>query len=55
MSDKPRPPTSTALRAGVAIAVDVLIARIEELEKENAYLKKENRELWEAEDERQTA
>jgi cell division protein FtsB len=36
-----------SLRAGVAIEVDAMVERIEDLEAEVAHLKKENASLWE--------
>lgn len=38
--------STTSLRAGVAMAVDRLVLRIEELETENDRLTAENRSLW---------
>jgi cell division protein FtsB len=39
--------STASLRAGIAIEVDAMVERIEELESEVAHLKKENRSLWE--------
>ena len=44
-------PTTMSLRAGVAIAIDAMVTRIDELEVENARLTRENARLCRQSDE----
>jgi FtsZ-binding cell division protein ZapB len=47
--------STASLRAGIAIEVDAMVERIEELEAEVAHLRKENASLWETVHEAQDA